>query len=96
MHYVYFMQGQRDNVKIGVSKNPESRLKELQTGHSCKLKILESFPFASRLEAYDVEKRLHHRYRRHRLNGEWFKFGMYQEYKAMRAKDPGAFLWLKR
>lgn len=87
MHYVYFMKGQLGNIKIGVSKDPDARLKELQTGHSCNLKILERFPFESRLKAYDIEKQLHIRFRKFKLRGEWFKYETYSEFKARRAKD---------
>lgn len=81
MHYVYFIKGQRGNIKIGVSQNPQKRLEALQTGHSAKLKIIEQFPFESRMQAYDTEAQLHRRYKRHRVRGEWFKYDMYLEFK---------------
>lgn len=84
------MKGQRGNIKIGVSKNPYDRLKELQTGHSAKLKIIEMFPFESRMQAYATEKQLHRRYQRHKVRGEWFKYDMYLEFKGRLEKIEGA------
>jgi hypothetical protein len=58
-----------EKLKIGVSKNPQKRLTQLQTGHPKKLKIIK---------IYDVpnyhEKRLHRQLWmfRERHNGEWF------------------------
>lgn len=86
MHYVYFIKGQRGNIKIGVSRNPQERLDALQVGHAAKLKILEQFPFESRMQAFDMEAQLHRRYRRHRLRGEWFKYDMYLEFTGRLAK----------
>lgn len=55
--------------KIGYSKNPEKRLKELQTSHHSKLSIYTVFR-GDRL----VEKKLHQIYKSHKTMGEWFKF----------------------
>lgn len=53
-------------VKIGKSKNPEKRLKQLQTGHAHRLQLVGT------LEG-DHERKLHKLWESRRLNGEWFK-----------------------
>lgn len=59
------------DIKIGRSKNPRKRLKQLQTGSPTKLKLLVEIPNAGyyekilhkKLEKYKIRKR-----------GEWFSF----------------------
>ena len=53
-------------VKIGKSKNPEKRLKQLQTGHTRELKLIGV------LEG-DYEKRFHRQWAHYLIRGEWFK-----------------------
>ena len=68
--YVYLITDERCNVcKIGFSKNPESRLKEIQT----------SYPFKLKLECYvagtiEDEGKLHRTFKSYRLMGEWFEY----------------------
>lgn len=52
-------------VKIGASKNPESRLKFLQTGLPMDLYLLWSVPG-------EYEYPLHQRFAKYRYRGEWF------------------------
>lgn len=57
--------------KIGVSNNYERRIKEIQTGNEEKLKfwfVTEKFGGAYALETF-----LHRRYKKSKLEGEWFK-----------------------
>ena len=71
--YVYLLQVEQYDFleyKIGVSKNPESRVKTLQTGNSKSVKIL--FSFLSDW-AYKIESRLHLDYDEYRTHGEWFE-----------------------
>lgn len=78
MHYVYFIQQvtRRDNppIKIGLSKNPDERLRHLQTGNPLELKLCMSLPYETEKEALLMERCLHRvggkRFRR--LKGEWF------------------------
>jgi hypothetical protein len=62
-------------VKIGVSKHPEKRLNQLQTGHPKKLKLLAQYDMP---DIY--EKRFHKQLWifRARHNGEWFKIDVEQ------------------
>lgn len=78
MYYVYFIEEQSKQrnkaVKVGYSKTPEKRLKELQTGNSNKLKLCLSLPYEDEREAILMERCLHFiaSKRFKRLNGEWF------------------------
>ena len=68
MSFVYFIADlEKDVVKIGVSKNPKSRLKQLQTSNSNKLALLGyiegNFP---------EEKQLHLYFGKYKKEGEWF------------------------
>ena len=56
-------------VKIGISKNPEKRLVEIQTGNSHKLVLYGIIQDVKE----DYEKKLHQIYDHLRLEGEWFK-----------------------
>jgi len=67
--YVYFIQGLCGGaIKIGFSKNPEVRLKELQTGYPDTLTILLIIPGT---EA--TERAIHRKFEASRLKGEWFR-----------------------
>lgn len=66
--YVYFLEAQGlDKIKIGVSKNPEARLKQLMTGSPSALKLLAYYP-GNEIE----EKTLHEQFSDCRHDGEWF------------------------
>ena len=57
-------------VKIGTSRDPRGRLKELQSGNPNPLRILATFQ-GGRL----MEQHLHRVLGRFRVAGEWFDFG---------------------
>ena len=71
--YVYLIKKSSGGIKIGVSKNPESRLKQLQTSCGEKLSIVARLPFKSRKQAFEFEKILHIKFSKYRIGGEWFK-----------------------
>lgn len=67
--YVYFAQrGEDGPIKIGVSKNPISRVKELGTASAEGLRLLGVIPGTRRAE---IE--IHTLFSGCRLNGEWFR-----------------------
>lgn len=67
--FVYFVQGEfGGGIKIGFSKTPESRLKQLQTSYPDTLKILVLVPGNNK-----DEKTYHKKFEHIKLNGEWFK-----------------------
>lgn len=56
-------------VKIGIAKNPTTRMREIQTGNPHKLEVIASWEVA-KAEAH--ERALHAIYKAHRTQGEWF------------------------
>ncbi len=59
-----------DEIKIGVSKNVEERLKAVQTGRSEKVYIYHN---EERDDAYKLERLLFKKFAKYRKEGEWFK-----------------------
>lgn len=59
-------------VKIGVSKHPEKRLKDLQTSNPYKLKLIGKHKAQSEKAAYAIEKKTHKVFKKYRRSGEWF------------------------
>jgi uncharacterized protein YeeX (DUF496 family) len=55
-------------VKIGRSKNPEKRLKQLSTGSPYKLEIIKKIRGNENLE-----REIHDKFSHLRMNGEWFE-----------------------
>lgn len=69
--YVYLISDLNNyTYKIGISKNPENRLKSLQTGNDRKLKIIHKVLCNNYLE---VERALHNQYNFLKVSGEWFE-----------------------
>lgn len=59
-------------TKIGISENPQSRLREIQTSNPHELRLVKTYASHDRAAAIWVEKLLHQRYEEFRLAGEWF------------------------
>jgi len=77
MKYIYLIQSQEDGYyKIGVSKHPKKRVKQLQTGNSSELKLIVTF-----LSEYatKVETSLKNRYSYLKKEGEWFDLSIKEE-----------------
>ncbi len=77
MKYIYLIQSLEDGYyKIGVSKHPKKRVKQLQTGNSSELKLVESYQSE---HAHKIEKTLqrHHSYLK--KEGEWFDLGIKED-----------------
>ena len=60
-------------VKIGIAKNPESRIETLQTGCPFDLRLITKIERPSRKAAHDLESFIHDKFKKYRMNGEWFK-----------------------
>ncbi|TNE74955.1 GIY-YIG nuclease family protein [bacterium] len=56
-------------VKIGFSKNPETRLATLQTGCPYKLSLIHSY-----IGTQKAEYALHRKYQEYKTQGEWFSY----------------------
>jgi hypothetical protein len=65
-----------DNLfKIGISENPNKRVKQLQTGNGSKLRIVKTFDNPSPIYSERLmERRLHFLLKQFRKKGEWFEF----------------------
>lgn len=74
MKHVYLIQSLEEGYyKIGVSKNPKKRVKQLQTGNSSELKLIDSFPSEY---ANKIEKALHNQLSHCKKEGEWFDMSL--------------------
>lgn len=65
---VYFIQAQDGGpIKIGAADRPEERMRDMQCGNPAPLVLLATMPGRGN------EKRLHERFARGRVRGEWFR-----------------------
>lgn len=64
---VYFARS-GDAIKIGCSQNPWSRLTELRTGSPVGVELIATMP-----GSFELEKQLHLRFAKLRINREWFR-----------------------
>lgn len=68
--YLYFIQSDATGmIKIGRSKYPEKRLKQLQTGNPNKLKLIACFK-----DLGWKEKIIHEKLKSWSESGEWFNY----------------------
>lgn len=66
--YIYFLQASNNKIKIGFSKTPLTRKKELER------QVKEELQFLLIIEGSKyLEKKLLENFRIHKINGEWFK-----------------------
>ena len=72
--YVYMIRC-KGFLKIGHAKNPEKRIQELQIGNPFELTTVALLPFPSKASAHAFEKDLHRRLKKHKIRGEWFRYG---------------------
>jgi len=75
-YYVYFIScGDKKNpsVKIGIAKQPEKRILNLQVGNPCLLKLISTIECRSRKHAENLEHWLHKCFSKYHIRGEWFK-----------------------
>lgn len=82
----YILNEERDKVKIGISNDPISRAKAIQTASGEEIELLHTIKFDSRQTALDVEKFLHNRFNHWRKrpskvsrSSEWFNAKIIQE-----------------
>lgn len=70
-----YLIGDGHNYKIGISKAPKKRIRQLQTGNGCKLRLIKEFQNPSKIYCESLmEKRLHFLLRQFKKTGEWFEF----------------------
>ncbi len=78
MRYVYLIRGNDGKYKIGIAKNPNQRILQLQTGNSDKLELLQIYKSRN---ASKIETALHNQYSHVRNIGEWFDLSVEDEVK---------------
>lgn len=77
MKFIYLIKSLEDGYyKIGVSKHPQKRVQELNTGNSSELRLIHSYKSE---HANIVEKALHRRFEYLRKEGEWFDLSLKEE-----------------
>jgi predicted GIY-YIG superfamily endonuclease len=69
--FIYIIGSTNGPYKIGFSKNPETRLRSLQTGNSDKLKVLYTENIDKSSVRF-VENRIHSNLKHRQIKGEWF------------------------
>ena len=67
--YLYLIQSGKNIFKIGVAKNVEMRLKDLQSINSAKLKLVKK---CYTEDPFKKENFLHNKFKDKRINNEWF------------------------
>lgn len=77
LSYIYIIGSENPPYKIGISKNPERRLKNIQTGHPHKLQILELRETDSKRTKL-LESVIHKHLDQYRMKGEWFNISLEQ------------------
>lgn len=68
--YLYVIKDSENKRKLGFSRDPDRRVKELQTGNPLELTVEYRLPIRVRNRA---EKNLHDLFPADRIRGEWFK-----------------------
>jgi hypothetical protein len=74
-NYIYIIGSDKPPYKVGVSKNPQRRLKNLQTGHPYPLTI-HSITETSTANNKLLESVIHRNLKHSRTNGEWFDISL--------------------
>jgi predicted GIY-YIG superfamily endonuclease len=70
--FVYIIQFDNRNLKIGFSSNPSTRLRSLETQSGNLIKNRLLLKFNSKKEALVQEKKLHQQFHKFRTHGEYF------------------------
>lgn len=71
--YVYFINDRCGHIKIGVTTGIiQQRLDSLQTANALPLQLVGYFKLHDLDTAKELERKLHIRFSRYRLFGEWF------------------------
>lgn len=77
-HFIYLISD-GEHVKIGFSKDPRKRMKDMQTSNAKPLRIVRAFEVIGKSAAKAHERTLHSKFKAHRLKGEWFDMEVMDE-----------------
>ena len=73
---VYVIYNYDTNLtKIGISDKPQRRIRQIHLSSGCNIVFLEFnyLSYSCKLKAEEIEKKLHKKYAKYRIVGEWFK-----------------------
>ena len=85
--FVYLIKEENtEKYKLGVSMNPERRVKQLQTASSERLELRKKFKTNYN---YMLEKYLHRVFRKYKVIGEWYKLSEEEEQKFQEVCEQG-------
>lgn len=73
--YIYIIGADAPPYKIGISKEPQRRLRSLQTGHPYPLKI-HNLKETDLTETKYLERMIHQNLKHYRTKGEWFQIDL--------------------
>ena len=76
MKSVYLIRANDGRYKIGIAKNPKKRIRQLQTGNSDPLKLIETYQSEN---ASKIETIFHNHYSYGKQVGEWFDLSIEEE-----------------
>lgn len=80
--YVYIInQLKTDFYKIGITKNADRRIKQLQTGNPIQLEYKKVFKYSGREKIYRVEKKIHNWLKPYKHQSEWFRLKNYNYFE---------------
>lgn len=76
-HKLYFIANRRrSHVKIGISRDPDRRLYDLQAGNHDRLQLDLVLNFETPTGAKVYEDACHQHFAKHWLHREWFRYGL--------------------
>lgn len=90
-YYCYIIRADQ-YIKIGYTNSIDRRFETLQIGNPIQLELVEVFLHESAEDAEDHEAKLHYRFRRHHVRGEWFRARPVLKY--LNRKPSRLWLWL--
>lgn len=88
LHFIYLIES-GGLIKIGYTTNFDKRIKSYET-HTTNLKIL---CVSKREDAFEIEKKLHNKYKENRIKGEWFNLAINELYDILNYINNG---WQKK
>lgn len=75
-------------TKIGLTNTSiKKRLKQLQTGNPHELTIIKTFNTNNSTKSAWMEQKLHNRFHKNRVRGEWFLFNQTQMIKVLKVAE---------
>lgn len=73
--FIYLITNQKGHYKIGVSKNPDKRIKSMETGNPDDLVIFYRYKTKN---AHKIERILHRLFESYKVKLEWFELPIYE------------------